>query len=116
VERRRISRRALLRNIGLAGAAAWVAPVLTSTRASASMDRCRRSKSEQLCRGDIGWCEDPHTCGTCGTLGAICLPEIGTGTLLLHHLRVLRADPPVRHHVGLSEAQRLHRPEWMHGV
>lgn len=67
MEAKRISRREVLRGIGLAGAAVWAAPVLTSRRASASVDRCTKKKAHQLCIGHDCHCywQDPQ-CGTCG--------------------------------------------------
>jgi hypothetical protein len=65
---KRISRRELLRTIGLAGAAAWAAPVLTSARASASIDRCTKRKSHRLCKGEPGNCTNGFgPCGTCSS-------------------------------------------------
>jgi hypothetical protein len=66
---KRVSRRELLRNIGLAGAAIWAAPVLTGRPASASIDRCTRKGSHRLCRGaPMGNCTNGfHECGTCSS-------------------------------------------------
>lgn len=69
MEEKRISRRELLRNIGIAGAVAWAAPVLTSLPASASVDACRKKKAKKICSGIPPSC--PATqCGTCGSFGA----------------------------------------------
>ena len=78
---KRISRRALLRNIGLAGAAAWAAPVLAGGRASASVDRCRKRKSRQLCMNE-GSCDIccNLVCGTCNSDvgdGSYCFARMG---------------------------------------
>lgn len=82
MERKHISRRELLRTIGVAGAATWAAPVLTSLPASASVDRCRKKRSRKLCEHAGYICEDPPTCGACGgSFGSFCFPEIGTRTL-----------------------------------
>src|SRR6266550_5987210 len=66
---KRISRRELLRTIGLAGAAAWAAPVLTSRRALASTARCTKRKSHHLCIGNadcVAPCNQGFSpCGTC---------------------------------------------------
>jgi hypothetical protein len=54
----RISRREMLRNIGIAGAVAWAAPILTSLPAQASTQiKCRR-----FCKGS----------GTCDTGFKVC--------------------------------------------
>jgi hypothetical protein len=59
----------LLRNIGIAGAVVWAAPVLTSLPASASTDGCRKKRAKRLCKGIPAGC--PATqCGTCGSFGA----------------------------------------------
>jgi hypothetical protein len=73
----RVSRRELLRSIGITGAAAWASPVLTGRRASAATDRCTKKKSRRLCRGDP-CCDDPCTCGSgyCGT----CTSDVGDGS------------------------------------
>jgi hypothetical protein len=74
----RVTRREMLRKVGLAGAAAWAAPVLTSARASASVDRCTKRKSHGICRGT---CCDPCFCGTqqCGT----CSSDVGDGSFCM---------------------------------
>jgi hypothetical protein len=79
---KRISRRELLRNLGLAGAAAWVGPVLTSVRASASIDRCRKRRAHRLCKGvPCGDCtNDFPRCGTCSSDlgdGSYCFVRFG---------------------------------------
>lgn len=78
---KRISRRELLRTIGVAGAAAWAAPVLTSRRASASTDRCRKRKARKLCEGRcIDDCFQYLQCGTCSSDvgdGSYCLRRLG---------------------------------------
>lgn len=61
----RISRRELLRNIRLAGAATWAAPDLTGRPAAASVDRCRKRRSRTLCAGIPCDCTDSPQCGTC---------------------------------------------------
>ena len=83
MEPKRVSRREALRNIGLAGAAAWAAPVLTSMRAVASVDRCTKKRSHKLCQRD-GSCnpcdEGYHFCGTCSSDvgdGSYCMPRFG---------------------------------------
>jgi len=64
VEEKKISRRAMLRNIGIAGAVAWAAPVLTSLPASAAP----RGKAKDLCAGIDGNCNNGFTpCGTCSS-------------------------------------------------
>ena len=72
-EDRRVSRRELLRTIGMAGAAAWATPVLTSTRASASVDRCTKRKSHRLCNQ---YCPCALTDAPCGT----CSSDVGDGS------------------------------------
>ena len=77
-----ISRRELLRNIVATGVLTWAAPVLTRLPADASVDRCRKKWSRKLCRGSCGDCFcDNNWCGNCGSLGAYCFIEIGTGAL-----------------------------------
>jgi len=66
VEEKRISRRELLRGIGIAGAAAWATPILTSRRASAAVDRCTKRRSHKLCRV-FNDCADEPQCGTCSS-------------------------------------------------
>ena len=77
MEPKRVTRRELLRTVGLAGAAAWAAPVLTSGRSRASAARCTRKKAHQLCRFPIG------TCGNC-TIGfgpcGRCSSDVGDGS------------------------------------
>ena len=74
MEERRISRRELLRNIGIAGAAAWAPPVLAKgTRASASVDRCTKRKSHRLCNQ---YCPCALTDAPCGT----CSSDVGDGS------------------------------------
>ena len=75
MEERRISRRELLRNIGIAGAAAWAAPVMNSLRASASVDRCTKRRAHKLCKYA---CCDQCFCGSeqCGT----CSSDVGDGS------------------------------------
>src|SRR2546430_1983043 len=69
MEEKRISRRELLRNIGIAGAVAWAAPVLTSIPASPRIANCKKKKAKKLCKGIPPSC--PATqCGVCGPLGA----------------------------------------------
>jgi hypothetical protein len=66
LEEKRISRRELIRNVGIAGAVAWAAPVLTSLPASASVDKCKKKKAKKLCKGIDGNCNNFFTqCGTC---------------------------------------------------
>jgi hypothetical protein len=74
---KRVSRRELLRTIGLAGAATWAAPVVTSGRARAFTDRCRKRKARRLCKGDP-CCFAICTCGAglCGT----CSSDVGDGS------------------------------------
>ena len=69
MEEKRISRRELLRNIGIAGAVAWAAPVLTSLPASAAADKkCKAKKAKKLCKGIVGNCTNGFTqCGTCSS-------------------------------------------------
>ena len=80
MEEKRISRRELLRNIGVAGAVAWAAPVLTGLPASASVDKCRKKKAKKICSGIPPAC--PATqCGTCGDFGAAyCFEGADTNT------------------------------------
>jgi hypothetical protein len=67
-EDKRVSRRELLRTVGLAGVAAWAAPILTSTRASASVDRCTKKKALMLCEGIPCDCfSEFPLCGTCSS-------------------------------------------------
>ena len=65
----RISRRELLRNVGLAGTAAWAAPALTTMRASASVERCTKKKARRLCkRARCNNCDGQGWfCGTCSS-------------------------------------------------
>jgi predicted PP-loop superfamily ATPase len=76
---KRTSRREMLRNIGLAGAATWAAPVLTS-RASASVDRCTKKRARKLCGYQQGYiacnaCDGAfHWCGTCSS-------DVGVGVI-----------------------------------
>jgi len=69
LEEKRISRREMLRNIGIAGAVAWAAPVLTSLPASASVDKCKKKKAKKLCKGiPLGNCTNGFVqCGTCSS-------------------------------------------------
>ena len=69
MEEKRISRREMLRNIGIAGAVAWAAPVLTSLPASASVDKCKKKKAKKLCKNaPLGNCTNGFTaCGTCSS-------------------------------------------------
>lgn len=67
MEGKRISRRDLLRNLGVAGAAAWSAPILVSTRASASFDRCTKRKSHKLCHFSNDCTFGFAPCGTCSS-------------------------------------------------
>jgi hypothetical protein len=82
MEEKRVSRREMIRNIGIAGAVAWAAPVLSSLPASASVDVCTRKRSKRLCRGIDGNCNNGFTqCGICnGDVGdgSYCFEEIGT--------------------------------------
>jgi len=79
LEEKRISRREVLRNIGIAGAVAWAAPVLTSLPASASVDKCKKKKAKKLCKGIVPSC--PATqCGVCGSFGAAYCFEGANGT------------------------------------
>lgn len=74
METKRISRRELLRRVGFAGAAAWSAPMLASSGAFASVDRCTKKKSRKLCRGTPGDCT--HGFAGCGT----CSSNVGDGS------------------------------------
>lgn len=68
MEEKQISRREMLRKIGIAGAVAWAAPVLTSLPASASVDACRKRKAHRLCKGLFGDCNNGFSaCGTCSS-------------------------------------------------
>ena len=59
---KRISRRELLRSVGIAGATIWASPIHTTLRASAS----RSTNPHKLCRGVPGICEwTGIQCGTC---------------------------------------------------
>src|SRR5437762_3586912 len=65
---RRMSRRQVLRNLGIAGLAAWAAPLLTTAPVNASADQ----NPYLCCRGA---CDDQCTCGSgpcgaCGQFGA----------------------------------------------
>jgi hypothetical protein len=66
---KRISRREMLRNIGIAGAVVWAAPVLTSLPASASTDACKKKKAKKLCKNiPLGNCTNGfQQCGTCSS-------------------------------------------------
>jgi hypothetical protein len=75
-EDRRVSRRQLLRTVGMAGAAAWATPVLTSTRASASVDRCTKKRAHRLCRGPICTAVCTNGACSCGT----CSSDVGDGS------------------------------------
>jgi len=58
-----MSRREMLRNIGLVGVGAWAVPVLTSLPAHAAT-----SKKKNPCKGIDGNCTNGFTqCGSCGT-------------------------------------------------
>jgi hypothetical protein len=75
VERKRISRRAFLRTIAIAGPVGWSAPVLTGRPASASIERCTRERSRRLRRGQpLGNCMSGF--GQCGT----CNGDVGDGS------------------------------------
>jgi hypothetical protein len=78
---KQISRRELLRTVCLAGAAAWAAPVMTSTRAAASVDRCTKRKAQRLCGGSCEPCYAPDApCGTCSSDvgdGSYCFQRFG---------------------------------------
>jgi hypothetical protein len=66
VDERRISRREVLRNLSLAGAAAWAAPLLTSVPARASAD----TSPHLCCKGFCFDCScSMPPCGTCGPFG-----------------------------------------------
>jgi hypothetical protein len=66
LEEKRVSRRELLRNVGIAGAVAWAAPVLTTLPAMAATSACKTKKAKKLCKGIDGNCNDFFTsCGTC---------------------------------------------------
>jgi len=70
MEPKRVSRREILRSLGIAGAAAWASPVLTTARASAATDRCKRRMSTQLCKGVpcLGACTNGfENCGACSS-------------------------------------------------
>jgi hypothetical protein len=77
----RISRRELLRTIGMAGAAAWAAPVLTGSRAAASIDRCTKKRAFELCFGLPCDCfTEFNPCGTCSSDvgdGSFCFARYG---------------------------------------
>src|SRR4051812_347568 len=77
MEPERVSRRELLRRVGVAGAAVWTAPILSTTRASAAVDRCRKRKAHRLCKGNP-CCFAICTCGAtqCGT----CSSDVGDGS------------------------------------
>lgn len=80
MEEKRISRRQLLRNIGIAGIIAWSPPVVASTRASASVDRCTKKRAHRLCRGYPCDCTDEPNCGTCSSDvgdGSYCFRRMG---------------------------------------
>ena len=81
MEEKRISRRELIRNVGIAGAVAWAAPVLTSLPASASVDKCKKKKAKKLCKGGSGDCTFGFTpCGTCSSDvgdGSYCFTDTG---------------------------------------
>jgi hypothetical protein len=84
---KRISRRELLRTIGLVGAATWAAPVLSGRQASASIDRCTRKGSRKLCRGiPDGNCTNGYEqCGTCNSDvggGSFCFQEMTSGSTM----------------------------------
>ena len=83
VEPKRISRRELLRTIGIAGAVAWAAPVVIELPASASIDRCTKRRARRLCRHfPLGDCSSQlFRCGTCSSDvgdGSFCLVERAT--------------------------------------
>jgi hypothetical protein len=71
-----ISRREMLRNIGLAGAAAWAAPVLTSLPAHASTENHARKHCRRFCRGKGECCQ--VGCTPCSSQ-ANCPSEVGDG-------------------------------------
>ena len=98
----RLSRRELLRNIGLAGAAAWIAPVLTALPASAS------TNPHQLCRGiPFGDCTNSFSqCGTCSSDvgdGSFCFAfldskgKLGHGTVCAEDSFCDELQPCLRH-------------------
>jgi len=61
---KRISRREVLRNVGIAGAVAWAAPVLSSLPAAEA------STKKNLCKGLGSLCAGNYNpCSSCGPLG-----------------------------------------------
>lgn len=68
---KRVSRREMLRNVVLAGGAAWVAPVLVAlpARARVSTNLCKGLGDE--CIGNF------NPCSTCGPLGGYCFDTNG---------------------------------------
>jgi hypothetical protein len=82
MEPKRISRRELLRTIGLAGAMAWTAPIVSSMPASASIAWCPRKWSRKLCKGwPFGNCTNGY--GQCG----ICSSDVGDGSFCFEDTR-----------------------------
>jgi len=74
-----MSRREMLRNIGLVGVGAWAVPVLTSLPAHAATPAAKNP-----CKGiKSGTCDTYVQCGTCGDYGyAACYSTLGkTGKL-----------------------------------
>jgi hypothetical protein len=74
VEQKRISRRELLRSIGIAGAVGWATPVITSSRAVASVDRCSKRRARRLCKGT------PCNCDGQSWLCGACSSDVGDGS------------------------------------
>jgi hypothetical protein len=67
-----MSRREILRNIGLVGVGAWAVPVLTSLPAHAAT-----SKKKNPCKKIQGNCVAGFVqCGSCGSIGSFCFETL----------------------------------------
>jgi hypothetical protein len=75
------SRREMLRNIGIAGAVAWAAPVLSSLPAHASIEGHRRV-CKKACKGQ-GECCQGFGCVPCSSQ-TNCPSELGDGAYCFH--------------------------------
>jgi hypothetical protein len=77
---KRISRREMLRNIGIAGAVAWAAPVLSSLPAHAGTDNAKK-RCKKACKGQGECCQ--VGCVPCSSQ-ANCPSEVGDGAYCFH--------------------------------
>src|SRR6266496_6390953 len=70
-----MTRRELLRSLGILGAVAWAAPVLTALPAGASP----ATNPHKLCKGTPGNCDISCACGTCSS-------DVGDGSYCFAYL------------------------------